>query len=505
MTTRDAPPATRRSLRRDAAAASTASAPAVPTSRTTDDEVAEVSELTELEARFSDRPHGDGIALAWLDDDQVTARSSRHDLAATTGPYALAHADLLAHRPRRSPLRASALVPPLCVATVVAGAYAASTLLWPLHAVEPVIEPVVVTAPVAAPATPAWPSTGAAATAVDGLGTTAATTGDAASIASITKLVTALMVLEQQPLAVGEAGREYAFDAADRRDYRAYRDDGQSSLDVPVSGVLTQYQMLQGVLIGSANNYADRLVSELWPNDTVYARAANTWLEQHGLAGITVVDPSGIDPDNAADPASIVALGKVALANPVIAEIVRTPSVDLPGAGLVENTNSLLATDGVIGLKTGTLFDSFNLLAAQDASVGDQTVRAYAAVTGQPDDETRDAATAALLAQTLAEVAASPALASGTLAGTVTTPWGATSEVRTTADVRVALWNGQVSDSSSVFELGDAREAGDSVGELTLSGPLGSVVSGLELVSDVEDPDAWWRLTHPLELWGLID
>ena len=460
--------------------------------------------LDALEAEMTSAERS-GTALAWVDDERVTARSTQRDLAASAGPYALAHADLLAHRPRRSPIRTSTVVPTLSVATLVAGAYAAATLLWPLHAVAPTITPVSFAAPVAAAAAPAWPAAGAAATAVDGLGTTAATTADAASIASITKLVTALMVLDQRPLAVGEPGADFAFTSADRREYRDYRADGQSALDVPVDGVLSQYQMLQGLLIGSANNYADRLVAELWPNDTVYARAANAWLQQRGLGGVTVVDPSGIDSDNAADPASLVALGRAALANPVIAEIVRTPSVELPGAGLVENTNSLLAIDGVVGLKTGTLFESFNLVAAQDATVGDQSVRAYAVVTGQPDDETRSAAAAALLAQTLAEVAAAPVLSAGTITGNAGTLWGATSDVRTTADLRVALWNGQTSESSVAFDLGDARLAGDTVGELTLVGPLGSVATALELTADIDGPDAWWRLTHPLQLWGLAD
>ncbi len=443
-------------------------------------------------------------ALAWLDDDQVVVRSPPRELAPLSGVYEPAHADLLAERPRRPLLRAGTIAAPLGVAGVAVAAYTAATLLWPLHAVEPTVEPVVVSAPVGAAAAPAWPAAGAAATAVDGIGSPAATTTDAASIASITKLVTALMVLDRQPLAAGEPGREYAFDVGDRFDFRAYRADGQSSLDVPVDGVLTQYQMLQGMLIGSANNYADRLVAELWPSRAAYARDAGAWLGQHGLAGITVVDPSGIDPDNAADPASLIALGRVALAEPVIAEIVRTPSVELPGAGLVENTNTLLAVDGVVGLKTGTLFGSFNLLAAREAAVGDQRVLAYASVTGQPDAQQRDAAAAALLAQTLAEVASSPPLAAETVAGTVETAWGATSEVRTTADVRVALWNGQAAEASSSFDLGDRRQAGDAVGELTLSGPLGAVTTTLELASDLDGPDAWWRLTHPLELWGLL-
>jgi len=444
-------------------------------------------------------------ALAWVDDDEVAGRSTRGDLAASAGPYALAHADLLAERPRRSPVRASAALPAVGVAALVTGGYAAATLLWPLSAVAPDVLPAVVAAPAAVAAAPAWPAEGAGATAVDGLGATVSTGDEPTSIASITKLVTALVVLDQMPLAAGEQGPAFAFTAADRREYLSYLADDQSALDVPAGGTLTQYQLLQGVLIGSANNYADRLVSELWPNEDVYAGAANAWLQEHGLAGVAVVDSSGIDPDNRADPASVVALGRAAMAHPVIAEIVAQRSVDLPGAGLIENTNRLLADPAVVGVKTGSLFGSFNLVAAQDAMFDGTRVRAYAVALGQPDDDTRHAATAALLERTLAEVAASPALPGGTLAGTATTPWGATADIVTDADVRVALWNGDGAQTAAEFDLGDDRTAGDPVGELTLTGPLGTASTPLRLAGDLPDPDAWWRLSHPLELWGLID
>ncbi|WP_223878308.1 D-alanyl-D-alanine carboxypeptidase family protein [Microbacterium radiodurans] len=472
----DAPPATRRSIR-DAA---------------------------ELIADLAAEP-GRPVALGWVDDDAVGSRSTRGDLAASAGPYALAHADLLADRPRRSPVRASTTVPLLAVAALTAGTYAAATLMWPLEAVPPVATTVAVTAPIAAPAAPAWPVDGSAATAVDGLGGVAATTTDAASIASITKLVTVLLVLDQMPLAAGEAGPEFSFTAADRREYRDYLADDQSALDVPVGGTLTQYQLLQGVLIASANNYADRLVSEIWPNDEVYARTANAWLEQHGLGGITVADSSGIDPGNAADPASLIALGRAALANPVIADIVRQRTAELPGVGTIENTNALLADPGVVGIKTGSLFGEYNLVAARDADIDGTIVRAYAVVLGQLDDDARHATAAAVLDRTIAEIAETPGLPAGTVAGTVTTPWGASADLRTAGDLRVPLWNTQPAETAAVLDLGDARTAGATAGEFTLTGPLASASTPVTLSADIPDPDAWWRLTHPLELWGLID
>ena len=42
-------------------------------------------------------------------------------------------------------------------------------------------------------------------------------------------------------------------------------------------------------------------------------------------------------------------------------------------------------------------------------------------------------------------------------------------------------------------------------GEVRVKGPLNATTTGLHLTADIPDPDPWWRLTHPLELFGLVD
>ncbi|WP_344738720.1 D-alanyl-D-alanine carboxypeptidase [Microbacterium awajiense] len=439
-------------------------------------------------------------ALAWLDESTLTSPIRTAPSAADTG-YEPASADLLADPPRRSPWRASVLVPIASVLLVVA-AYAVTTLLWPLHAIAPTVAAVPVQ-PIAAPAaTPAWPAQGSAAISVGGIPGTAATTLDASSIASITKVVTALAVLDEMPLEPGEQGLEFRFGYADTVDYWNYLARGESALDVPSGGVLTEYQLLEGMLVGSANNYADRLAGNLWPTDAVYADAANDWLRRHGVPGVTVVEPTGIDPGNIADPAALIPLAQRALANPVIAEIVAKQVVELPGAGLVENTNGLLADDGVVGIKTGTL-NTYELLSAKDIVVGETPVRLYAAVMGQPDDEARLDASRALYDQLEAELQLVPSVTAGTTAGMVDTAWGEQVAIVTAADAAVILWNGGSGTVTTTYALGDNRDAGDEVGTLSVRGPLDDMTVELRLAADIEGPSAWWRLTHPLELFGL--
>ena len=93
---------------------------------------------------------------------------------------------------------------PAAIIASLAGAYAATTLLWPLHAVEPTVAAVQLQS-VPAPATELpWPAEGDAAVSIGGIAGNAASGSDRESIASITKVVTALVVLDQMPLAVGE-------------------------------------------------------------------------------------------------------------------------------------------------------------------------------------------------------------------------------------------------------------------------------------------------------------
>ncbi len=438
-------------------------------------------------------------ALAWVDPaDAATPRPTPTFVVSGTTTRQV---DLLSGRRRRR-LRPATVVPPVLL-TLMLAAYVATTLLWPLDAVQPTTRPVAVEPAAAPSAQPAWPAQGEAAIAIDGVPDTLSSSASAPeSIASITKVVTALVVLDRLPLAPGEQGKTYSFTQADSADYWQYRARGESSLDVPVDGSLTELQMLQGMLIASANNYAQRLASDLFGTDAAFSAAANAYLAERGIGGITIVNPTGIEAGNTATPAALIALAERALANPVIAEIVRTPELTLPGAGTFKNGNALLSDPGVVGVKTGTL-DAWNLLTAKDITVGGTTVRAYAAVLGQPGPDSRNEAARALFTRIEEELQPQPSVTAGTLVGKVETLWGPDIDLVTASDATVVLWNGGSAQTSARFDLGDTREAGDTVGTFTATGPVDASTVDVQLAAEVEPPTPWWRLTHPLDLFGL--
>jgi D-alanyl-D-alanine carboxypeptidase (penicillin-binding protein 5/6) len=264
--------------------------------------------------------------------------------------------------------------------------------------------------------------------------------------------------------------------------------------------------MLQGILLGSANNYIDRLADEIWGSDRAFVDAAEQWLADRGLTDITIATPAGRNAANVASPESLTALAEIAMANPVFAEIVGTKSVDLPGAGTVNNSNGLLAEPGFIGVKTGTLDGGYNLLSAKEVAIDDTPIRIYAAVLGQDSNDARLAASRTLYAEVEAALQAQgPSVTSGTVVGEVSSPWGTTIDVVTDADADVVLWNSALPTADVVFDLGDETREDDVVGTLTVAGPINSVDVPVSLAEDLEGPSPWWRLTHPFELLGIID
>jgi len=439
-------------------------------------------------------------ALAWVDPEAVAVRSST--AAFSTAPHrAVTGPDLLP--PRRS--RTLSALAPVATAGVLAAGYVATCVLWPLDAVAPTVTAQQVAVAPAAPLTVDWPAAGSAAVAPVGLLDRAAADSSASlPIASITKLVSVLMILEKQPLAPGEEGPSYGFTWSDYRDYLDnYLWAGQSSLDVPVDGSLTQYQMLEGILMGSANNYVNRLVAEIWGSNEAFAAEAAEWLAAHGLAHTTIVEPSGMDPANTATASDVLLLGQLALENPVVAEIVAKQETTLPGnAEPVRNSNPLLGEEGIVGIKTGTL-DEWNLVSAKRVDVDGESVTLLAAVLGQPDAEARTNASRQLLDAAVASLQPTTVVPAGTVVASVRTEWGAAADVVAAEDASLVLWNGAVAPVEHA--VGDVlgELSGDAVGELTATGSFATETIALELSDDIGVPSLGWRLTHPLDLLGL--
>lgn len=230
-----------------------------------------------------------------------------------------------------------------------------------------------------------WPSSGQSAVAIPAIGYVAQSGAEqAVPVASLTKIMTAYIVLHDHPLAPGAQGPRVTITAADTAQFATDLATDQSEVKLVTGEVLTEYQMLEGLLVHSANDLAYALAS--WDAGSVSAFVAKMNATAHalGMAHTHFVDPSGFDPGSQSTAAGLLKVASLAMANPTFAQIVSMPEVTLPVAGTVLSYTPMLGTPGVLGVKSGftTAAGGGDVLAYR-AAIGGRTFVVLAAVTSQ--------------------------------------------------------------------------------------------------------------------------
>src|SRR5215467_12890054 len=108
-----------------------------------------------------------------------------------------------------------------------------------------------------APSLP-WPARGSAAVGVSGLGLVASSGNEEAiPAASVTKVMTALVILNDHPLTGEAEGPEVTITDVDVEGYQSDLVQQQSVVKVLAGEQLSELQLLEGMLIPSANNLAE--------------------------------------------------------------------------------------------------------------------------------------------------------------------------------------------------------------------------------------------------------
>jgi D-alanyl-D-alanine carboxypeptidase (penicillin-binding protein 5/6) len=176
----------------------------------------------------------------------------------------------------------------------------------------------------------------------------------AAAIASVAKVMTAYLVLRDHPLRPGEDGPTITLTDADVADTDRRRGQEESVVSIVAGEQLTERQALLALLLPSANNIAAVLAR--WAAGSVdrFVARMNGTARSLGMTHTRYTDPSGYDDATVSTAADQVRIVDRAMRLPVFASIVATPSVTLPVAGTVHNTNTLLGHDGFVGVKTGS-------------------------------------------------------------------------------------------------------------------------------------------------------
>ncbi|EGG43738.1 D-alanyl-D-alanine carboxypeptidase [Streptomyces griseoaurantiacus M045] len=348
-----------------------------------------------------------------------------------------------------------------------------------------------------------WPSGGQAALDVLGIGSYGSSGEQKpAPIASVTKVMTAYLILKNHPLKGGE-GEKIKVDQPAEDQATA---DGESTVKVHAGDSITEKEALQALLIASANNVA-RLVAR-WDagSEKAFVAKMNTTAKQLGMTNTTYTDPSGLEKTTVSTAVDQVKLAKAAMKDSSFRQIAAMMEYTDYKGDKHSNWNRLVGYNGVVGIKTGTTTAAGgNLVFAAVKKVGGQTRTIVGAVVGQgPGGEDNTILSGALDASDKLIRAAQASLESatilkkGTVVGAVDDGLGGRTPVVITKDVKAVGWAGlTVKLKFAADELPHTAKAGAKVGSLTVGDGTGSAVKvPVTLRQDLEEPGFTSKLTR---------
>jgi serine-type D-Ala-D-Ala carboxypeptidase (penicillin-binding protein 5/6) len=205
------------------------------------------------------------------------------------------------------------------------------------------------------------------------------------SIASVAKLMTAYVILQDHPLSASGSGPDITVEPSEADQYPSQAAAGDSLVAVAAGETITERQALEALLLPSADNMAWILARWDAGSQAAFAARMNAAARGLGMTATSYTDPAGLDPSTVSTAADQVRLGLAALRVPALAAIPAQSSAVVPVAGVVRNTNTLLGQDGIVGLKTGSTQAAGGcLLVAAWQQVNGHSTLIVAATFGQP-------------------------------------------------------------------------------------------------------------------------
>lgn len=226
---------------------------------------------------------------------------------------------------------------------------------------NPVISPVAVDPTSPTPVTlPVSSTAGVAYDVEQGTIVAAKNADEAHPIASLSKLMTALVYLDRKPTFKNIV----TYQKTDKALFC-------SCLYVNPGETMTANDLWHAMLIGSANNATRALVRSTNLSEEAFVKLMNEKAKTLGLATLTFADPTGLDPANQGSARDMAKLAAIAFKNPEISRATVKESYTFSTRNTkkvhtVKNRNKMLDTGWqVTGIKTGYIEESGNCLITQ--------------------------------------------------------------------------------------------------------------------------------------------
>jgi D-alanyl-D-alanine carboxypeptidase (penicillin-binding protein 5/6) len=342
----------------------------------------------------------------------------------------------------------------------------------------------------------AWPAIGSGALAIPALGVLQGNNSSVVPIASLTKMMTAWVVLQKLPLASGATGPCVVVTPDEVVAYQLEKAAGQSSALVVAGEQLCEFDLLNGLLVHSAGNYAELLAVLVSGSISTFVAHMNAGATALGLLHTHYDDVSGYSPLSVSTALDQAMLAVIVMRSSLVRAIVNQPTVTLPVAGTVNSFTPLVGVDNVVGVKSGRTDAAGGCdVLAMTFDQGGVTRIIYAVVLGQRGGDLLTPAGQAALA--LARSALANRLlivyAEGTVVGDI--GWGprtvAFGFARTSV---VTVWAPRTSRSAmiSMRPISRTIRKGEVVGWLRVKGLSRSIA--LVALKSLSPPTLWQRL-----------
>ncbi|MFJ8402638.1 D-alanyl-D-alanine carboxypeptidase family protein [Streptomyces microflavus] len=352
-----------------------------------------------------------------------------------------------------------------------------------------------------------WPGQGQSAVMVDGVGSLGSEGAQKpAPIASVAKVMTAYVILQEHPLKGDEEGETIT---ADQKAEDESKNADESTAPLTKGQQLTQRQMLQLLMIPSGNNAARLLARWDAGSEDRFIDKMNDAAKDLGMTDSTYTDPSGLKKTTVSTATDQLKLAQAVMRNDVFRKIVDMPEVEIKGIdGKIYNNNTLLLEPGVSGIKTGSSTPAGgNLLWSANTVVDGKTLWIYGAVMGQQAGTGRvyDSLTLSLtnslkLIKGAQEAPTSTTVVKkGDVVGYVDNGFGAQTPVIATKNLKAVGWAGlevelKVTDSGK--GIAHTAKAGSEVGMVTVGTGTGKVTAPVVLQDDLTEPAFGDKLTR---------
>ncbi|MER8034746.1 serine hydrolase [Streptomyces hydrogenans] len=351
-----------------------------------------------------------------------------------------------------------------------------------------------------------WPGEGQGAVEVEGVGSMG-TYGPQkpAPIASVTKTMTAYVILRDHPIKGKKQGPEIKIDKKAADQAKAVH---ESTAPVKEGQTYTEKELLQLLMIPSANNVARLLARWDAGSEQAFVDKMNAAAKDLGMTQSRYTDPSGLLDSTVSTPQDQLKLARAVMQFDVFREIVDMPNATIEGVGYIENNNSrLLLKSGVSGIKTGSSTPAGgNLLWSAVTIVDDKPRRILGIVMGAQNAETLNKKlelsldySYELIKKAQDGVTSAAVVKKGQVVGYVDDGLGGQTPVVATKEIKALGWPGlkvKLALTDGGKAVPHTGKAGDVIGTVSIGEGAGKTSAPVALQADLVEPGFDKKLTR---------